>query len=192
MFDRTIHVFQWRASVPLKPFIAATNWVQCEKFISCTALLIEHISRQSCLLTTPHLNNYFIWKCLKAFWQYVVFTPPSKAQVDLHNKLFCVFVLFFSQSKGGRYLDSTSSGSSSRSQSPLLLSPAGSQNTYNNSGPMLRSLRYDYFIQDSGVSTLWPANTLYIFCIYLCLTTHGRWAVYIEIYVQESTPGRSI
>uniref|UniRef100_A0A3B5A2L5 Syntaxin-binding protein 4-like n=1 Tax=Stegastes partitus TaxID=144197 RepID=A0A3B5A2L5_9TELE len=40
----------------------------------------------------------------------------------------------------GRYLDSTSSGSSSRSQSPLLLSPAGSQNMYNNSGPMLRSL----------------------------------------------------
>eukprot|EP00064_Thunnus_orientalis_P011261 superscaffoldBa00001609_g11291 len=43
--------------------------------------------------------------------------------------------------QGSRYLDSTSSGSSSRSQSPLLLSPAGSQNTYNNSGPMLRSLR---------------------------------------------------
>ncbi|KAG7220119.1 hypothetical protein INR49_000995 [Caranx melampygus] len=42
--------------------------------------------------------------------------------------------------QGGRYLDSTSSGSSSRSQSPLLLSPAGSQNMYNNSGPMLRSL----------------------------------------------------
>uniref|UniRef100_A0A3Q0SMT1 Si:dkeyp-72e1.9 n=1 Tax=Amphilophus citrinellus TaxID=61819 RepID=A0A3Q0SMT1_AMPCI len=40
----------------------------------------------------------------------------------------------------GRYLDSTSSGSSSRSQSPLLLSPAGSQSMYNNSGPMLRSL----------------------------------------------------
>uniref|UniRef100_A0A3Q3DJG6 Si:dkeyp-72e1.9 n=1 Tax=Hippocampus comes TaxID=109280 RepID=A0A3Q3DJG6_HIPCM len=40
----------------------------------------------------------------------------------------------------GRYLESTSSGSSSRSQSPLLLSPAGSQNMYNNSGPILRSL----------------------------------------------------
>uniref|UniRef100_A0A3Q3WD43 PDZ domain-containing protein n=1 Tax=Mola mola TaxID=94237 RepID=A0A3Q3WD43_MOLML len=40
----------------------------------------------------------------------------------------------------GRYLDSTSSGSSSRSQSPLLLSPAGSQNIYNSSGPNLRSL----------------------------------------------------
>uniref|UniRef100_A0A3Q3EMK7 Si:dkeyp-72e1.9 n=1 Tax=Labrus bergylta TaxID=56723 RepID=A0A3Q3EMK7_9LABR len=40
----------------------------------------------------------------------------------------------------GRYLDSTSSGSSSRSQSPLLLSPAGSQNMTNSSGPMLRSL----------------------------------------------------
>uniref|UniRef100_A0A3P9HKG8 Si:dkeyp-72e1.9 n=1 Tax=Oryzias latipes TaxID=8090 RepID=A0A3P9HKG8_ORYLA len=37
-----------------------------------------------------------------------------------------------------RYLDSTSSGSSSRSQSPLLLSPAGSQN--NNGGTMMRSL----------------------------------------------------
>ncbi|XP_015215260.1 syntaxin-binding protein 4 isoform X2 [Lepisosteus oculatus] len=37
----------------------------------------------------------------------------------------------------GRYLDSTSSGSSSRSQSPLLLSPAGSQ-----SGPLLRSLSH--------------------------------------------------
>ncbi|XP_029293204.1 syntaxin-binding protein 4 isoform X1 [Cottoperca gobio] len=44
--------------------------------------------------------------------------------------------------QGGRYLESTSSGSSSRSQSPLLLSPAGSQNTYNNSGPMLRSLSH--------------------------------------------------
>ncbi|XP_028268426.1 syntaxin-binding protein 4 isoform X2 [Parambassis ranga] len=42
----------------------------------------------------------------------------------------------------GRYLDSTSSGSSSRSQSPLLLSPAGSQNMYNNSGPMMRSLSH--------------------------------------------------
>ncbi|XP_029945866.1 syntaxin-binding protein 4 [Salarias fasciatus] len=39
--------------------------------------------------------------------------------------------------QGGRYLDSTSSGSSSRSQSPLLLSPAGSQN-----GSMLRSLSH--------------------------------------------------
>ncbi|XP_039972597.1 syntaxin-binding protein 4 [Xiphias gladius] len=44
--------------------------------------------------------------------------------------------------QGSRYLDSTSSGSSSRSQSPLLLSPAGSQNTYNNSGPLLRSLSH--------------------------------------------------
>ncbi|KAL7378728.1 hypothetical protein ABVT39_017664 [Epinephelus coioides] len=44
--------------------------------------------------------------------------------------------------QGGRYLDSTSSGSSSRSQSPLLLSPAGSQNMYNNGGPMLRSLSH--------------------------------------------------
>ncbi|XP_059203864.1 syntaxin-binding protein 4 [Centropristis striata] len=44
--------------------------------------------------------------------------------------------------QGGRYLDSTSSGSSSRSQSPLLLSPAGSQNTYSTSGPMLRSLSH--------------------------------------------------
>ncbi|KAL0993560.1 hypothetical protein UPYG_G00109770 [Umbra pygmaea] len=40
----------------------------------------------------------------------------------------------------GRYLDSTSSGSSSRSQSPLLLSPAGSGSTYNN--PLLRSLSH--------------------------------------------------
>ncbi|XP_019747856.1 syntaxin-binding protein 4 isoform X2 [Hippocampus comes] len=44
--------------------------------------------------------------------------------------------------QGGRYLESTSSGSSSRSQSPLLLSPAGSQNMYNNSGPILRSLSH--------------------------------------------------
>ncbi|TDH03605.1 hypothetical protein EPR50_G00163090 [Perca flavescens] len=44
--------------------------------------------------------------------------------------------------QGGRYLESTSSGSSSRSQSPLLLSPAGSQNMYNNGGPMLRSLSH--------------------------------------------------
>ncbi|XP_029363901.1 syntaxin-binding protein 4 [Echeneis naucrates] len=43
--------------------------------------------------------------------------------------------------QGGRYLESTSSGSSSRSQSPLLLSPAGSQNMYNG-GPMLRSLSH--------------------------------------------------
>ncbi|XP_073695416.1 syntaxin-binding protein 4 isoform X3 [Garra rufa] len=41
-----------------------------------------------------------------------------------------------------RYLDSTSSGSSSRSQSPLLLSPAGSQSNYNNTGPLLRSLSH--------------------------------------------------
>ncbi|XP_034567779.1 syntaxin-binding protein 4 isoform X2 [Notolabrus celidotus] len=44
--------------------------------------------------------------------------------------------------QGGRHLESTSSGSSSRSQSPLLLSPAGSQNMYNNNGPMLRSLSH--------------------------------------------------
>ncbi|XP_051570798.1 syntaxin-binding protein 4-like isoform X1 [Myxocyprinus asiaticus] len=42
----------------------------------------------------------------------------------------------------GRYLDSTSSGSSSRSQSPLLLSPAGSQSNYNSTGPLLRSLSH--------------------------------------------------
>ncbi|XP_043090853.1 syntaxin-binding protein 4 isoform X1 [Puntigrus tetrazona] len=42
----------------------------------------------------------------------------------------------------GRYLDSTSSGSSSRSQSPLLLSPAGSQSNYNTTGPLLRSLSH--------------------------------------------------
>ncbi|XP_022521597.1 syntaxin-binding protein 4 isoform X4 [Astyanax mexicanus] len=42
----------------------------------------------------------------------------------------------------GKYLDSTSSGSSSRSQSPLLLSPAGSQSTYNNTGQLLRSLSH--------------------------------------------------
>ncbi|XP_063071022.1 syntaxin-binding protein 4 [Engraulis encrasicolus] len=42
----------------------------------------------------------------------------------------------------GRYLDSSSSGSSSRSQSPLLLSPAGQQNNYNNTGPLLRSLSH--------------------------------------------------
>ncbi|XP_043090856.1 syntaxin-binding protein 4 isoform X3 [Puntigrus tetrazona] len=41
-----------------------------------------------------------------------------------------------------RYLDSTSSGSSSRSQSPLLLSPAGSQSNYNTTGPLLRSLSH--------------------------------------------------
>ncbi|XP_045886463.1 uncharacterized protein si:dkeyp-72e1.9 [Micropterus dolomieu] len=52
--------------------------------------------------------------------------------------------------QGGRYLDSTSSGSSSRSQSPLLLSPAGSQNMYNNSGPMLRSLRQEMKSKVSG------------------------------------------
>ncbi|KAM4716555.1 syntaxin-binding protein 4 isoform 2-T2 [Anableps anableps] len=43
--------------------------------------------------------------------------------------------------QGGRLLDSTSSGSSSRSQSPLLLSPANSQNMYNG-GPMMRSLSH--------------------------------------------------
>ncbi|XP_031421308.1 syntaxin-binding protein 4 isoform X3 [Clupea harengus] len=42
----------------------------------------------------------------------------------------------------GRYLDSSSSGSSSRSQSPLLLSPAGSQSNYNTTGPLLRSLSH--------------------------------------------------
>ncbi|XP_076000364.1 syntaxin-binding protein 4 [Genypterus blacodes] len=44
--------------------------------------------------------------------------------------------------QGGQFLDSTSSGSSSRSQSPLLLSTAGSQNMYSNSAPTLRSLSY--------------------------------------------------
>ncbi|KAM8824986.1 syntaxin-binding protein 4 isoform 3-T3 [Synchiropus picturatus] len=44
--------------------------------------------------------------------------------------------------QSGRYLDSTSSGSSSRSQSPLLLSPAGSQSMFNTSGPLLRSLSH--------------------------------------------------
>ncbi|KAF6732820.1 Syntaxin-binding protein 4 [Oryzias melastigma] len=44
--------------------------------------------------------------------------------------------------QGSRFLDSTSSGSSSRSQSPLLLSPAGSQNMYNNGGTMMRSLSH--------------------------------------------------
>ncbi|XP_023670770.2 syntaxin-binding protein 4-like [Paramormyrops kingsleyae] len=42
----------------------------------------------------------------------------------------------------GRYLDSTSSGSSSRSQSPLLVSPSGLQNTYNNTGPLARSMSH--------------------------------------------------
>ncbi|XP_035387724.1 syntaxin-binding protein 4 isoform X2 [Electrophorus electricus] len=42
----------------------------------------------------------------------------------------------------GRYLDSTSSESSSRSQSPLLLSPPGSQSTCNNSGQLQRSLSH--------------------------------------------------
>ncbi|KAF5894766.1 syntaxin-binding protein 4-like isoform X3, partial [Clarias magur] len=41
-----------------------------------------------------------------------------------------------------RYLDSTSSGSSSRSQSPLMLSPAGSQSVYNNTGQLLRSISH--------------------------------------------------
>ncbi|XP_061837689.1 syntaxin-binding protein 4 isoform X2 [Nerophis lumbriciformis] len=44
--------------------------------------------------------------------------------------------------QGSRCLESTSSGSSSRSQSPLLLSPAGCQNTSNSSGSMLRSLSH--------------------------------------------------
>ncbi|XP_056144654.1 syntaxin-binding protein 4 [Lampris incognitus] len=44
--------------------------------------------------------------------------------------------------QGGRYLDSTSSGSSSRSQSPLLLSPVASQNMFNNGGPLLRSFSH--------------------------------------------------
>ncbi|XP_048871744.1 syntaxin-binding protein 4-like isoform X2 [Brienomyrus brachyistius] len=42
----------------------------------------------------------------------------------------------------GRYLDSTSSGSSSRSQSPQLVSPCGSQNTYNSTGPLPRSMSH--------------------------------------------------
>ncbi|KAI5097106.1 syntaxin-binding protein 4-like isoform X1 [Silurus meridionalis] len=42
----------------------------------------------------------------------------------------------------GRYLDSTSSGSSSRSQSPLLLSPAATQNASSNTGQLLRSLSH--------------------------------------------------
>ncbi|KAJ3601278.1 hypothetical protein NHX12_032251 [Muraenolepis orangiensis] len=42
--------------------------------------------------------------------------------------------------QGSRFLESTSSGSSSRSQSPLLMSPAGSQNGY--SGHLMRSLSH--------------------------------------------------
>lgn len=72
------------------------------------------------------LNKHFL--SLRAYWE-VLFA--------LFRPLFVLCVCF----KGGRHLDSTSSGSSSRSQSPLLLSPAGSQNMYNSSGPMLRSLR---------------------------------------------------
>lgn len=59
-------------------------------------------------------------------------TEPHSSQPSSNSKT----------SNGGRYLDSTSSGSSSRSQSPLLLSPAGSQNMYNNNGPLLRSLSH--------------------------------------------------
>lgn len=59
-------------------------------------------------------------------------TDPNGSQPSSNSKT----------SNGGRYLDSTSSGSSSRSQSPLLLSPAGSQNMYNNNGPLLRSLSH--------------------------------------------------
>ncbi|XP_072561190.1 syntaxin-binding protein 4 [Paramormyrops kingsleyae] len=49
----------------------------------------------------------------------------------------------------GKYVDSTSSGSSSRSQSPLLLSPAGSQCAYSGTGPLMRpiSLPGDGLIQ---------------------------------------------
>ncbi|CAL8264431.1 unnamed protein product [Gadus morhua 'NCC'] len=46
------------------------------------------------------------------------------------------------QVQGTRPLESTSSGSSSRSQSPLLLSPAGSQNAYASSGALMRSLSH--------------------------------------------------
>ncbi|XP_056461061.1 syntaxin-binding protein 4 [Gadus chalcogrammus] len=46
------------------------------------------------------------------------------------------------QVQGTRPLESTSSGSSSRSQSPLLLSPAGSQNAYTSSGALMRSLSH--------------------------------------------------
>ncbi|XP_061079335.1 syntaxin-binding protein 4 [Conger conger] len=44
--------------------------------------------------------------------------------------------------KTGRCVDSTSSASSSRSQSPLLLSPAGPQGACNGKGPLLRSLSH--------------------------------------------------
>ncbi|XP_048848125.1 syntaxin-binding protein 4 isoform X2 [Brienomyrus brachyistius] len=49
----------------------------------------------------------------------------------------------------GKYVDSTSSGSSSRSQSPLLLSPAGSQCAYSGTGLLMRpiSLPGDGLIQ---------------------------------------------
>ncbi|KAK7938841.1 hypothetical protein WMY93_002167 [Mugilogobius chulae] len=67
-------------------------------------------------------------------------TKTSKVLICNSAKL-CAF-LIVACGLGGRYLDSTSSGSSSRSQSPLLLSPAGSQNMNNNSGPLLRSLSH--------------------------------------------------
>ncbi|XP_068003386.1 syntaxin-binding protein 4-like isoform X2 [Melanerpes formicivorus] len=52
---------------------------------------------------------------------------------------------------GGRYLESTSSGSSSRSQSPLLLSPASSH------GPSLPSLahpQHAHYSADSGIQSI--------------------------------------
>ncbi|CAG5898453.1 unnamed protein product [Menidia menidia] len=61
--------------------------------------------------------------------------------------------------QGGRFLDSTSSGSSSRSQSPLLLSPAGSQSMYNNGGPMMRSLSASLDSLETEMDGLWQFLT---------------------------------
>lgn len=103
----------------------------------------------------PHCHWSHLCRLLKGLYLkiaglYIISHAKSKSNQALVNIagthiLSCVFFFLFAFAhwllQGGRYLDSTSSGSSSRSQSPLLLSPAGSQNVCNSSGAMLRSLR---------------------------------------------------